>query len=146
MGLQTSVWLRGPYPSLALAAAVGLLCMTQRRRILSLPAKSATGISYGGTAIVIPFSSITLESGETNQETAIKRINSSQQKSASGRLISAYLSVDGKKRKLISAYAPARNARRRLQWDAQAGGSPPRRRDSSSTLGVTASRADRRKK
>ena len=37
------------------------------------------------------------------------------------------------------------NDRRRLQWDAQAGGSPPRRRDSSSTLGVTASCAVRRK-
>ena len=36
------------------------------------------------------------------------------------------------------------NDRRRLQWDAQAGGSPPRRRDPSSTLGVTAGRAVRR--
>ena len=81
------------------------------------PAKAATGISYGGTAIVIPFSSITLESGETNQETAIKRINSSQQKSASGRLVSAYMSVDGKKRKLISAYAPARNTKQENRKD-----------------------------
>jgi len=38
------------------------------------------------------------------------------------------------------------NDRRRLQWDAQAGGSPPRRRDPSSTLGVTAIRAVRRRK
>ena len=48
------------------------------------PEDSITGVSYGGTAIVIPFSSITLESGETNQETAIKRMKKLKWRSIEG--------------------------------------------------------------
>ncbi len=66
------------------------------------------GVHWGGTAIIIPHSSIEQKAGETITE-ARERVSGSRKGSFDGRIVSVQTLVDGQRRRLVSAYAPARS-------------------------------------
>ena len=75
--------------------------------ITAHPLKHRDGKHYGGTMVIIPYESVELEKGETIHD-ACTRIASTRQAACKARIVSATMKVDGKKRKLVSCYAPAK--------------------------------------
>ena len=79
--------------------------------LLFIPAygvRAANGVTYGGTAIIIPNSSIERATPNEDIDTARARVAASKRVGLAGRLTTAMLAVEGRKIKLVSAYAPAR--------------------------------------
>lgn len=79
--------------------------------LLFLPAygkQAANGVTYGGTAIIIPNSSIERATPNEDIDTARARVAASKRVGSAGRLTTAMLEIEGRKTKLISAYAPAK--------------------------------------
>ena len=70
------------------------------------PRHPTTKVCYGGTMILIPWESIELEKNETITD-ACERIRRTRQPRLKGRAVSVEMKVSGKRRKIMSAYAPA---------------------------------------
>jgi hypothetical protein len=70
------------------------------------PRNQGDGVCWGGTAIVIPWESLERRANESLDD-AIGRITRTKNAREKGRITTANVTVDGKPRKLISAYAPA---------------------------------------
>ena len=83
----------------SMAKAQSLLTITAH------PPKHRDGKHYGGTMVIIPYESIELEKGETIHD-ACTHIDTTRQAACKARIVSATMKVDGKKRKLVSSYAP----------------------------------------
>ena len=75
----------------------------------------SNGATYGGTAIIIPYDSIELTGGETRDD-AVARVRATRRTGLKGRFVSCSLTVEGAKRKLVSAYAPAQMAKLSKLW------------------------------
>ena len=85
----------------SMAKGLNLLAITSHS-----PPHPHNRICYGGTMIVIPYEAIELEEKETIHA-ACERIKRTQKRAGSGRYTSLEMTVNGQKRKLTSAYAPA---------------------------------------
>ena len=67
---------------------------------------AANGVHYGGTGVVMPFDAIETRGKETRDE-AIEKIYYSRTTMPNGRLTAIDTRVEGQRRRLASAYAPA---------------------------------------
>ena len=67
--------------------------------------KDNRGVTHGGTAIIIPYDSIEANKKETHRA-AIERVKKSRRILRHGRAVAIATAIDGKPRRLISAYAP----------------------------------------
>ena len=66
------------------------------------------GACYGGTMIVVPYESIEPPQGHTIHDT-IDKLEMSRKATLGGRMVTASMTIQGKQRKLMAAYAPAKN-------------------------------------
>ena len=88
--------------------------LAQQQRLLAIaayPPCSQNGVAYGGTAILIPYEAIEKKDVNESDTQARERVKNSRHVLAGdhshGRAVSCSVRIEGQRRKLVAAYAPA---------------------------------------